>query len=73
MKAGDSSLGRIENTSVETQGRELYELELRVARRADELARTVVPHQDRNCECWLRAEREVIGEWAGSKPHSLLV
>ncbi len=73
MKARDSNHERIENPSAETPAWELYELELRVARRADELARTVVPHQDRNFECWLRAEREVIGEWAGSKPDSLLV
>jgi len=73
MKARDSNHGRIENLSAEAPGRELYELELRVARRADQLARTVEPHQDRNFELWLRAEREIIGEWAGSKPHSLPV
>jgi hypothetical protein len=41
-------------------GRKLFEMELRIARRADQLARTVEPIQDRNFEYWLRAEREVL-------------
>ena len=37
---------------------ELFEWELRIARRADELAKTVLSLPGRNLECWLRAERE---------------
>jgi len=39
---------------------ELFDLQLRVARRADELAKTVPHHRDHSVECWLRAEREVL-------------
>ena len=44
--------------------RELFELELRIARRADELARTAVRRRDRNLESWLQAEREVMVDGA---------
>jgi hypothetical protein len=37
---------------------ELFEWELRIARRADELAKTILSFPGRNLECWLRAERE---------------
>jgi hypothetical protein len=48
----------------------LFEVELRVARRADELARTQGPGTA-SPECWLRAEREVFGEpVAASSDHS---
>jgi len=40
--------------------RKLFALELRIARRADALARTIKPAQDHNFEYWLRAEREVL-------------
>jgi hypothetical protein len=40
----------------------LYELELRVARRADELVETARSIPSRSLECWLRAEREVLAE-----------
>ncbi len=40
----------------------LFELELRIARRADELATMAASVHDRNLECWLRAEREVLAE-----------
>ena len=55
-----------ENSLAEAAGQELFELELRIARRADELAKTAMPLQDRNFEFWLRAEREIIAEMAGS-------
>ena len=51
------------NASADSSSRDLFELELRVARRADELAKEVAPLLDRNFEYWLRAEREVMGEW----------
>ncbi|MDB6128200.1 MAG: hypothetical protein JWM35_2096 [Verrucomicrobia bacterium] len=43
---------------VEIADPELFEWELRIARRADVLARTVLSLPSRNLECWLRAERE---------------
>jgi len=39
---------------------QLLDLELRIARRADELARTAEPVQDRTYCYWLRGEREVL-------------
>lgn len=67
---GSSPVG---DAPADTAGQELFELELRVARRADELARTAVPLQDRNYEFWLQAEREVMAKFAGSNPDSLQV
>jgi hypothetical protein len=40
----------------------LLELELRIARRADELANVGLPVRDRNLECWIQAEREVLAK-----------
>ena len=45
----------------------LFELELRVARRADELVKTALSIPGRSLECWLRAEREVFGEMLSSE------
>jgi len=45
---------------VEVPHDQLTELELRIARRADELAR--IHEQNRTKDFWLDAEREVIGE-----------
>jgi len=39
----------------------LTDLELRVARRADELARTRPGGDPLNVSCWLAAEREILG------------
>jgi len=61
------------HSPADSTGRELFELELRVARRADELAKNVAPHQNRDLEFWLRAEREIMAEFVGSKPDSLPV
>jgi hypothetical protein len=58
----------IEHAPADSSDQELFELELRIARRADELAQTVVPRQDRNLEYWLRAEREVMADWTGRSP-----
>lgn len=41
----------------------LLELELRVARRADELARLPSDEKPLNLECWLRAEAEVLSDF----------
>ena len=41
----------------------LLELELRVARRADELARLPADEKPLNLECWLRAEAEVLSDF----------
>jgi hypothetical protein len=40
----------------------LLELQLRVARRADELARDCATMAGLNLHCWLSAEREICGE-----------
>ena len=40
----------------------LLELELRIARRADELMKSAFLAPARSLECWLRAEREVLAE-----------
>lgn len=39
----------------------LLELQLRVARRADELARVRFVPTDLNLHCWLQAEEEILG------------
>jgi hypothetical protein len=39
---------------------ELFKMELRIARRADELVRTLAPFPGRDVDCWLEAEREVL-------------
>lgn len=41
----------------------LLELELRVARRADELARQAPDEKPLNLECWLQAEAEIFAEF----------
>lgn len=43
--------------------RALFELELRIARRADALAGAELAQPDRDLECWIRAEREVLSEY----------
>lgn len=48
---------------VEIPHDQLTRMELRIARRADELAR--IHEQDRSKDFWLDAEREVIGELGG--------
>jgi hypothetical protein len=40
----------------------LFDLELRIARRADQLAQATGAIRSRNLECWLRAELEVFSE-----------
>ena len=49
----DSSVGTIDP---------LLDLELRVARRADELARIQVENTALNLHCWLCAEQEIMGD-----------
>lgn len=44
----------------------LLDLELRVARRADELARDLPQATQLNLHCWLCAEREVFGAEMGA-------
>jgi hypothetical protein len=39
----------------------LVNLELQIARRADELAATRVNHSSLNLFCWLHAEQEILG------------
>jgi hypothetical protein len=39
----------------------LFDLELRISRRADELAQAA-PNGERNLEHWLQAERDIIAE-----------
>jgi hypothetical protein len=62
MTAFGSNPEKNENSPAETAGQELFELELRIARRADELADTGVSRIDRNLEYWVRAEGEVVVE-----------
>jgi hypothetical protein len=38
----------------------LTEIELRIARRADELARECEVHTSMDLQCWLRAEAEIL-------------
>jgi hypothetical protein len=40
---------------------ELFELQLRIARRADDIARSRSVRSSLNLECWLLAEQEFIG------------
>ena len=40
----------------------LFELERRIAQRADELSRTGRKNHEYALECWLQAEREVWGD-----------
>jgi hypothetical protein len=40
----------------------LFQLELRIARRADELMQRAFVLPARSLECWLRAEHEVLAE-----------
>lgn len=47
---------------------ELLELQLCVARRADELSRGQKTADKLNLECWLKAEAEVIGQRIGIVP-----
>jgi hypothetical protein len=44
---------------------ELLGLELRIAKRADEIAQTGATGMDHDIECWLQAERDVF---AGGQP-----
>jgi hypothetical protein len=52
-----------EQAPADSSSRELFELELRIARRADELAQTGGSRPRRDLEHWLRAEREIMGQW----------
>ena len=45
-----------------------FNLQLRIARRADELAKTAVLLRNQSLACWLRAEREVMAEALGPGP-----
>lgn len=47
---------------------ELFELQLRIARRADDLARSRTVRSSLNLECWLLAEQEFLGRRLSS-PH----
>jgi len=57
-----------EPRAADTANHELFELQLRIARRADELAKTALLLRDHSLECWLRAERELLTEglWPGA-------
>lgn len=46
----------------------LLELELRVARRADELARLPADEKPLNLECWLQAEAEIFSDFPLKRP-----
>jgi len=70
MTASGSNPGKIENSPAETAGLELFELELRIARRADELADTGQSRSDRNLESWVRAEGEVVAGGSGADSSS---
>jgi hypothetical protein len=39
----------------------LFDLELRISRRADELAKAAA-NRERSLECWLQAERDIMAE-----------
>ena len=60
MTAAGSSPGKNEDSPAETAAQELFELELRIARRADELADTGGSRRDRHLESWVQAEGEVV-------------
>lgn len=45
---------------------ELMELQLRIARRADELARSRRGQETTDWECWSEAEHEVLSEAGGA-------
>jgi hypothetical protein len=47
----------------------LLELQLSVARRADELARTQKPGTSMNLHCWLLAEAEILGAEIARRPN----
>lgn len=49
----------------------MLDLELRVARRADELARTQQGRSGLNLHCWLVAEAEVFREQISSREKSM--
>jgi hypothetical protein len=40
----------------------LFDLELRISRRADELAKVAASNRERDLEHWLRAERDILAE-----------
>jgi hypothetical protein len=40
----------------------LFDLELRISRKADELAKAAAPDRELNLEYWLQAEREITAE-----------
>ena len=54
-----------EHATADPSDRALFELELRIARRADELANAEMLRRDQNLACWIRAEREVLSPSAG--------
>jgi hypothetical protein len=40
----------------------LFDLELRISRRADELAKAAASNRERGLEYWLQAERDIMAE-----------
>jgi hypothetical protein len=40
----------------------LFDLELRISRRADELAKAAAFNRERSLEYWLQAERDIMAE-----------
>ena len=50
-----------EQRTLETSLEPLTELELQIARRADELAATRLERSALNLACWLEAEQEILG------------
>jgi len=40
----------------------LFDLELRISRRADELAKAAASNRERSLEYWLQAERDIMSE-----------
>lgn len=59
MNATLSPLGQANHPS---RTDELLELELKVARRADELSRTIHVIDKHKWECWFKAESEIFGK-----------
>jgi hypothetical protein len=49
-----------EHTPANDVSRDLLKIELRIARRADQLVRTIRPALSQDLEYWRRAEREIL-------------
>jgi hypothetical protein len=49
-------------SAAEFSDQALFDLELRISRRADELAKAAASDGQRSLEYWLQAERDIIAE-----------